>query len=159
MLGIKSQATQQRSESPILDQGLIDSLLANDAYNFLVHQALDAGLKVKRIQAVKAQLLERRKDMEVFRNNAEDQSAVIAQVQKSFTDLEAAYKELVSNIRKTHADFARQQFADVIRISMQPVSASKYIPVAVAGAIGGFIGLALGMGLSILGICIGSKEV
>jgi len=26
---------------PILDQGLIDSLLANDAYNFLIHQALE----------------------------------------------------------------------------------------------------------------------
>jgi hypothetical protein len=159
VLGIKSQAAQQQPEAPLLDQGLIDSLLANDAYNFLVRRALDAGLAVKRIQAEKAQLLERRKDMEVFlKGNAEDQSAIIAQVQKSLADLEAAYKELISNIRKTHADFERQQFADVIRISMQPMTGSKYRPVAVAGAIGAFIGLALGMGLSLLGIYVGGRK-
>ena len=158
VLGIKSQATQQRPEAPILDQGLIDSLLANDASNFLVRQALSAGLEVKRIQAEKAQLLERRKDMEVFLKSGHDnQAAIITQVQHSLTDLEASYKELISNIRKTHADFARQQFADVIAISMQPVTASKYLPVAVAGAIGGFIGLALGMGLSLIGFNLGEK--
>ncbi len=159
VLGIKSQATQQRAESPILDQGLIDSLLANDASNFLVRQALSAGLNVKRIQAEKAQLLERRKDMEIFlKSSNENQTVIIAQVQNSLNDLEAAYKLLISNIRKTHEDFARQQFADVIGISMQPVTGSKYRPVAIAGAIGGFIGLALGMGLSLLGIYFGERK-
>jgi hypothetical protein len=159
VLGIKSQAAQQRPEAPILDQGLIDSLLANDAYNFLVHRALDAGLTVKRIQADKAQLLERRKNMEAFlKNTGEDQSAIIAQVQKSLSDLETSYKELISNIRRTHADFAKQQFADAIRVSMQPVTGSKYKPLAVAGIIGGFLGLALGMGMSLLGIYVGGAK-
>jgi hypothetical protein len=159
VLGSKSQAAQQRPESPILDQGLIDSLLANDAYNFLVHRTLDAGLEVRRMQAGKAQLLERRKSMEMFlKSTGEDQSAIIAQVQKSLIDLEASYKELISNIRMTHADFAQQQFADAIRISMQPVTGSKYRPLAVAGAIGGFIGLALGMGLSLLGVYVGGRR-
>ena len=58
----------------------------------------------------------------------------------------------------TDADFARQQFADAIRISMQPMTASKYRPLAMAGAIGGLIGLALGMGLSLLGIYIGVRK-
>jgi hypothetical protein len=159
VLGIKSQAAQQRPETPILDQGLIDSLLANDAYNFLVHRALDAGLAVKRIQAEKAQLLERRKSMEEFlKGDGKDQSTLIAQVQKSLADLEVSYKELISSIRKTHADFARQQYADAIRISSQPVTASRYRPLAVAGAIGGFIGLALGMGLSLIGIYVGGRK-
>jgi hypothetical protein len=159
VLGIKSQANQQRHESPILDQGLIDSLLANDASNFLVRRALDAGLAVKRIQADKAQLLERRKIMEAFlKNNGEDQSTIIAQVQKSLIDLETSYQELIANIRKTHADFAKQQFADAIQISMQPVTGSQYRPLAVAGAIGGFIGLALGMGLSLMGVYVGSRR-
>jgi len=158
VLGIKSQAAQQRPESPILDQGLIDSLLANDAYNFLVRKALDAGLAVKRIQADKAQLLERRKNMETFlKSTGEDQSAIIAQVQKSLSDLETSYKVLISNIRMTHADFAKQQFADAVRISMQPVTGSKYKPLAVAGIIGGFIGLALGLGLSLLGVYVGRR--
>lgn len=158
VLGIKTQVTQQRSESPILDQGLIDSLLANDAYNFLVHQALNAGLAVKRIQAEKAQLLERRKDMERFLNDTGDQSAVVANVQRSLTDLEVSYKELVSNIRQTHADYVRQQFADVIHISMQPVTDNRYLPLVVAGAIGGFIGLAIGIGLSLLEIYVSGKR-
>jgi hypothetical protein len=159
VLGIKSQATQQRPESPILDQGLIDSLLANDASNFLVRQALSAGLNVKRIQAEKAQLLELRKDMEAFKKSThDDQSAIIAQLQNSLTDLEASYKDLITNIRKTHADFARQQFADVIRISMQPLTGSKYRPMAVVGSIGGLIGLALGIGLSLLGIYLGERK-
>jgi hypothetical protein len=159
VLGIKSQAIQERPESPILDQGLIDSLLANDANNFLVHKSLDAGLAVKRIQAEKAQLLERRKDMERFlKSNVEDQTAIIAQVQRSLIDLEVAYKELIANIRSTQADFARQQFADAIRISMQPVTGGMYRPVAVAGAFGGFIGLALGIGLSLVGIHVGGRK-
>ena len=160
VLGIKSQASQQRPESPILDQGLIDSLLANDASNFLVRRALDAGLKVKRIQALKSQLVGRRKNMEGFlRSNGEDQSVIIAQVQKSLIDLENSYKDLIVSIRKTDADFARQQFADAIRISMQPYTDSRYKAVAVAGAVGGLIGLALGVGLSLLGIFIGARKV
>jgi hypothetical protein len=159
VLGIKSQVTQQRTETPLLDQGLIDSLLANDAYNFLMRRALDAGLTVKRIQADKAQLLERRKSMEEFlKGDGKDQSMIIAQVKKSLADLEVSYNKLVSNIRKTQADFARQQLADAIRISMQPVTGNKYKPLAVASAIGGFIGLALGMGLSLLGIYVGGRK-
>lgn len=56
VLGVKSQATQNRSDAPVLDQGLIDSLLANDATNFLLRRALDAGLKTKGIQAEKNRL-------------------------------------------------------------------------------------------------------
>ena len=138
---------------------MIDSLLANDASNFLVRQALAAGLEVKRIQSEKAQLLERRKNMESFlKSTGDDQSAIITQVQKSLLDLEVSYKELISNIRKTQTDFAKQQFADAIRISMQPITGSLYRSMVVAAAIGGFIGLALGMGLSLLGIYLGGRK-
>jgi hypothetical protein len=159
VLGIKSEATSQRSESPILDQGLIDSLLENDANNFLVRQALTAGLKVKSIQAEKSQLLERRKDLEGFLNaKAEDQSALLAQVERSIGDLRTAYGNLVSNIRKTQADFAKQQYADAIRISMQPTSGSKIRPLAMAGAVGAIMGIGLGIGLSLLGVFIGLRS-
>ena len=104
-------------------------------------------------------MVERRKNMESFlKSTGEDQSAVIAQVQKSLTDLEASYKDLISNVRKTQADFARQQFANAIRISMQPVTGSFYKSMVVAAFIGGFIGLALGVGLSLLGVYIGGKK-
>jgi hypothetical protein len=159
VLGVKSLASQQRPEAPVLDQGLIDSLLANDAENFLVHQALTAGLLVQRIRADKAQLLERRKSMELFlKSDIEGQSAVAAQVQHSLADLEVSYKRLISNIRQTQSDFARQRFADAIQISMQPTTGSRYRPLEIAGAIGGILGLAGGIGLSLLGIFIGEKR-
>jgi hypothetical protein len=159
VLGIKSQAAQQRPEAPILDQGLVDSLLANDAYSFLVHKALDAGLTVKTIQAEKNQLLIRRKSMESFlQAKSEDQSVYITEVQKALNKLETTYQELIGKIRQTQADFARQQFGDAVRISMQPTTDSKFRPLAIAGIIGAFLGLAAGMGLSLLGVYVGGKK-
>jgi hypothetical protein len=153
VLGIKSQANQQRPETPVLDQGLIDSLLANDSTNFLVRQALDAGLKVKRVQADEARLLERRKSMEQFlKSNSEDQSAIDARVKVSLASLEAAYKDLISNIRRTQVDFAKQQFADAIQVTMEPTTSGVYKPLAFGAAAGGFVGFALGMGLSLVGV-------
>jgi len=159
VLGIKTQATQQRSEAPIMDQGLIDSLLANDAYNFLVHKALDAGLAVKAIQAEKNQLLVRRKNMEAFlQAKSEDQSVYVAEVQKALGKLEVAYQELTEKIRETQLDFAKQQFGDAVRISMQPVTDGRFRPIMVSGIIGAFLGLATGMGLSLLGVYVGGKK-
>jgi hypothetical protein len=66
VLGIKSQAAQQRSDSPVIDQGLVDSLLANDANNFLVRKSLEASLKTRRIQSEKAVLQAQRTNMEDF---------------------------------------------------------------------------------------------
>jgi uncharacterized protein involved in exopolysaccharide biosynthesis len=159
VLGIKSQAAQQRPEAPILDQGLVDSLLANDAYSFLVHKALDAGLTVKTIQAEKNQLLIRRKSMESFlQAKSEDQLVYITEVQKALNKLETTYQELIGKIRQTQADFARQQFGDAVRISMQPTTDSNFRPLALYGIIGAFLGLAAGMGLSLLGVYVGGKK-
>jgi hypothetical protein len=155
VMGIKSRVAEQRPETTVLDQGLVDSLLANDAYNFLVHKALDAGLEVTGVQAKIAELSERRKNMEAFLNNENvDQSKVVAQVDKSLEGLETAYNELISNVRKTYADFARQQFADAIRVTMPP-KAYKYLALAISSGIGAFLGLVLGMGLSLQEIYIG----
>jgi hypothetical protein len=153
VLGVKSQAVQARPEAPLLDQGLIDSLLANDAYNFLIHQALEAGLKVRHIQAEKAILLERRKNMDSFlKGSVIDQSLIIAQAKSSLVGMETAYQALISNIRKTHEDYARQQFGDAIRVTMQARTGSFYPGLTLAGIAGLGVGAALGMGLSLLGI-------
>lgn len=153
VLGIKTQATQQRNEATTVDQNLIDSLLANDSYNFLVRQALTAGLKVKDIQAEKAQLMERRKDMERFLNSdTRDQSVMFKRVQQSLGELQDSYNQLILNIRKTHSDFAKQQYADAIRITMPPITSNLYRSLSLAGTIGGLIGLLLGAAFSLLGI-------
>lgn len=153
VLGVKTQAVQSRPDTPLIDQGLINSLLANDAYNLLVREALKAGLKVKGIQAEKAVLLERRKNMLAFlQGNPIDQTAVTEQVQKSLAGVEAAYHTLINNIRRTHEDYERQQFADAVRVSMQATTGSFYRSMALAGIAGLGIGAALGVGLSLLGI-------
>jgi hypothetical protein len=140
VLGVKSQAVQARPETPILDQGLIDSLLANDSYNFLVRQALTAGLTVKRIQSEKAILLERQKSM-----------------QDSLATLESSYSALVEDIRKTNDDFERQRFADAVVLSMEPRTDSTYRRPMIIAVIGGLLGLLTGAGLSLLGIYVAKK--
>jgi len=156
VLGIKSQAAQPRNESPILDQGLIDSLLANDAYNFLVRRALDAGLKVKQIQAEKERLLEVRENMSSFINkNVGDQAQLLSRVDESLKNLEVAYNDLIKSIRDTYTDFARQQYGNSVRLSDQVRTPGMLRPMAISGLVGAFLGLALGAGLSLLGVYLG----
>jgi hypothetical protein len=157
--GIKPQVDRQHTDQPILDQGVIDTLVANDSYNFLVHKALDAALAVGRLQTEKAQWLERRENMESFlKGTSGDQSSIAAQVQQSLSQLEDSYNKLIANIRATCADFSQQQFADAIRISVRPETDNTYKPLSVAGCVGAFVGLALGAGLSLIGVFIGSSK-
>ncbi len=153
VLGVKSQGAQSRPDSPLLDQGLIDSLLANDAYNFLVREALSAGLKLKGIQAEMAVLDERRKAMQAFlAESARDQTVLLATVTKSLDNVQTAYQQLVNNIRATHEDFSSQRYADAVRISMQANTGNFYLGFAKAGIAGIVIGLAIGIGISLIGV-------
>ena len=154
VLDPKSQANQPHSEASTLDQDP-DAPLANNIQGFLVSRAFKAGLKVNQLQADKAQLLEQ---LEALKS-AKDDAGNMAEAQKSLNELEPAYQELIDNIRKTHADFARQQFADAVRVSAG-VETNHGIPrmLALSGATGCFLGLALGMGLSLFGIYLGSSK-
>ena len=159
VFGVKSQVSQTRAETPILDQGLVDSLLANDSYNVMIRSALDASLKVKRLQAEEARVLERRKEMDAaIRETSLDQAASIKEVESSIKVMEGAYDRLINNIRKTHADYAAQQFGDAIRISMQSKTGSVYKDLAIYSVIGVFLGIAAGMGLSLLGVYVGVRR-
>jgi hypothetical protein len=159
VLGVKSQASQPRTNAPIIDQGVIDSLLANDSYGFLVKQALKAGLKVKQVQADKALLLEQIENLKSFsKENISEQGAIIDEVKKSSAALESSYKELINNIKNTHADYSRQIFGDAIRISDQINTDSMVRPILMPGVVGLFLGFAAGAGLSLLGVYIGKKH-
>lgn len=152
-LGVKSETTQQRQDGVVIDQGLVDSLLANDAYNFLVRQALEASLKTRRIQADKAILQERRDTMETFiKSNTAEKTEVLSQFQKSLDGLRKVYDDLMNNIRLTYEDYQHQQYADAIRVSMQASTGSFYLGLAMAAVAGLAIGGTLGVGLSLLGI-------
>jgi hypothetical protein len=157
VMTVKSQAT--RTEGPVVDQSLVDSLLANDSYSFLVRKALDAGLKVKRVQAEKNLWMERKKTMEEFiHGSAPDQSKIVTQVDKSLSILESTYSDLISNIRRTYEDYAQQQFGNAIRVSDSITTEGIARNVAMAGLLGGALGLALGIGLSLLGVYPGLKR-
>lgn len=157
-LGVKSQ-TQQRNDGILVDQGLVDSLLANDAYNFLVRQTLEASLKTRRIQSEKAILQERRDSMEKFiTSNAAEKTEALTQFQNSLNELQKVYDKLISDIRLTYEDYQQQQYADAIRVSMQAQTQSFYRSLALAGIAGFGIGGALGLGLTLLGIGIGRTK-
>lgn len=159
VLGVKSQAAQAKTETPIIDQGLIDSLLANDSYNLLVRRALDAGIKVKEVQAERARLLERRKAIEnVDRGRSQAQSDAISAVQHSLGALEASYKRLIDQIRITEGDYIRQQYSDCVRASDQVSSPGLIKPLLEAFLFGTFLGSILGIALYLLGIHIGCSK-
>jgi hypothetical protein len=148
----RSPADLPHSEPPTLNQDP-DSLLANNTQAFLVIRALQSGLKASQLQADKVQLLEQLEAMKSAKENPGD----MAQAQKSLNELEPAYQELIDQIRKTQADFARQQFANAIRISDAVATTNgAFRMLALTGAVGCFLGLAAGMGLSLLGVYIGS---
>ncbi|HVU16345.1 MAG TPA: hypothetical protein VHD32_05450 [Candidatus Didemnitutus sp.] len=151
-LGIKSQAGNPKPDTTVtVDQGLVDSLLANDSYNFLVHRALDASLNTRRIQAEKAVLQERRASMEAFlKSDLADKADSLGQFQKSYEELKVTYQRLIEDIRKTYEDYQRQQFGDAIRISMQAQTGSFFRRLVMAGIAGAFLGAVLGLGLSLV---------
>lgn len=149
----------QQSLQPLLDQGLIDTLLANDAYNFLVRKALDAGLAVKRVQADKAQLLDRRQRMESFaKGETKDQAEAMATTRTALVELEQNYRDLIGKIRLTLTDFGRQEFGDAIRITMQAQTPSVSSAVLAGTGIGGGIALFASIGLSLLGISMSAIQ-
>lgn len=156
VLASKSAASATRQDSSVvLDQGLIDSLLANDSYNFLVRRALDAGLAVKRLQAEKAVLMERRKSLETFlQSPSQDQSTIIAHLENALKQLENSYHVLIQNIRATQEDFNRQRFADAVRLSANVNTDSAFRRLNVLALLGFSLGVGAGIGLSLLGIYI-----
>jgi len=159
VVGIKSQVPQQRTDTLMLDQGLVDSLLVNDAYNFTMRKALDASLEVKRIQSNMSRIQERRKEFEGLGESLSEATA-IKSADASLKVLMAAYDQLIANIRRTHADYVTQQFANAIRLSDQIYTAGGSVVRAmlIPCAAGFCLGLALGMGLSLLGVYVGAAK-
>lgn len=152
-LGVKSQAGQNRPDSLVVDQGLVDSLLANDAYNFLVRRALEASLNVRRIQSDIAVLRERRDRMDSFlKSDTSSKIENLENFKRSLDAVKRSYESVVNNIRLTYEDWNKQQYSDAIRISMQAKTGSFYRSLAMAGIAGLGIGGSLGLGLSLLGI-------
>jgi hypothetical protein len=152
-LGVKSQTGQQRNDALVVDQGLVDSLLVNDAYNFLVRRVLEASLKTRKIQSEIAILEERRAHMEEFlKSNATEKKETMELFNKSLVEITRTYNGLMKDIRVTYEDYQQQQYGNAIRVSMQTKTSSFYRGLAMAGIAGIGIGGALGVGLALLGL-------
>lgn len=153
VLGVKSQNGPQRADATVVDQGLLDSLLANDAYNFLIRKSLASSLATRSIQAQKIIMLDQKARLATFTTeNLAERIATIAQFNKSLDALKKVYNRLINDIQLTYTDYQKQQFGDAVRISMQTRTESFYRSLAMAGISGLGIGGALGLGLSLLGV-------
>jgi len=153
ILGVKGQLPQPQASTPIIDQGLLDSLLANDSYNMLVRKALDNGVELKQIQNQEAQLLDKRTALNAFlEKDPGDQSAIIKQVRSSLTNLESHYNNLVSSIRRTNDDFIRQQYANAVQISDAVTTRRSILHLIESALIGLILGITAGAGFCLLGI-------
>ena len=153
VLGVKSQNAPQRAEATVVDQGLLDSLLANDAYNFLIRKSLTASLATRGIQSEKSILLNQKANLQSFNEESLAQRIeTIAQFNKSLDALKKVYTRLINDIQLTYTDYQKQQFGDAVRISMQTRTESFYRSLALAGISGLGIGGALGLGLALLGL-------
>ena len=153
VLGVKSQNGPQRADATVVDQGLLDSLLANDAYNFLIRKSLASSLATRSIQAEKIIMLDQKARLATFTTeNLEERIATIAQFNKSLDALKKVYNRLINDIQLTYTDYQKQQFGDAVRISMQTKTQGFYRSLAMAGIAGLGIGGALGLGLALLGL-------
>lgn len=152
VLGVKETLAQPRAGSPIVDEGLIESLVANDSYNMLVRKALDSGIAVKHIQGLEAQLQDQRKILQSFLNkDSSNQAAIIAQVTTSLAAVEEHYNRLIADIRETHADFARQQYANAVRLSDSVRTSGILLRLIESGVLGAFLGVTFGIGIQLVG--------
>ena len=158
VLGIKSQAPANRPDVPLVDQGLIDSLLQNDTTSLLVREALTAGNRLKDIEARRAQVMERRKRMESFLKSNEQRQELLLKANELLTSVKSSYDELMNQIRRTHADFAAQQLGNAVRSVTQVETESVFVPSIVSAVVGGLCGATLGAALSLLGFYFGTNR-
>lgn len=151
VLATKAENLSGKNGQPLLDQAFIDTLLANDAYNFLVRKSLEAGLAVRQVQSEKTQLLERRQRMEKFQStNSDGQASVISSTQTALVQLERDYMDLLKTVRATLHDYGKQEYGDAVRITLQASTPNAINFVLMWAAVGFVVGVALGLGLSLL---------
>lgn len=159
VLGIKSQAVQQKQEAPIVDKNLVDSLLANDSFNFLVRTDLDIGIRQRQLQR-QVDILDQRYEWvaEAAKEPTSDHEREVNAVKDELRSLEPFYLKFVSDIRNEAMDYAQQRFADAIKITDYPRSESLARRIILICAIGAALGCLLGTGLSLLDLCIGKDR-
>lgn len=160
VLGIKSQIASSKTDAPVIDQGLLDSLVANDSYNFLVRKALDAGVRVRSVQAQKQEINSRRLLLEkATLGDSVSSAATREKIDRSIAELKEEYQQLWDRVRRTYEDYTNQRLANTIRITQSPATASLWALIGTCALCGMVLGLLAGVGLILLNIVISSGSV
>jgi hypothetical protein len=149
VVGAKAQMEPSR---PAVDPSLLDTLVANDAYNFLVKKALKTGFDMEHAHAQRLQLEQRIKHIQDLPATP---TASLRAIQVSFDasmkNMETEYDHLIDLIRRTEQDYAAQEYADAVRISSQPYTLTHTTFIIACGLGCLLAGAALGAGLSLIG--------
>jgi hypothetical protein len=150
---VLSAKAQTESNSPIISQNILDTLVASDAYNFLIRKSLDAGIRVQDVHARKEKALNMEKELQDFSEKTQaERAALTGNVNTGLSGLEVKYTHLVNNIKLTYQDYTHQQFADAVRVTMQPESNSIVHALVLPTVIAFFVGLFSGISFSLLSV-------
>uniref|UniRef100_UPI00404B8AAB hypothetical protein n=1 Tax=Cephaloticoccus sp. TaxID=1985742 RepID=UPI00404B8AAB len=110
-----------------------------------------AGLNAKRVQSEIAQLKERRTRLESFSKGAtKEQVTAITQVTAALQNLDKLYQDLLVKIRIVMDDYSKQEYANAVRITLQPKTSSLLMSLIFGAGVGFAIGASLGLGLSLI---------
>ena len=79
-------------------------------------------------------------------------------VDDALARLKVKYDDYLSRVRSTYEDYSKQTLLGSVRMVSAPSTASSLRSLELAGFAGAFLGFALGLGLSLVGL-FGPKEV
>jgi hypothetical protein len=149
---LAGKSALDESRSPILNKEVLDSLIKNDVYGFLVKKTIDAGQRTREIASQRSELEERRKRMETFsRQDYKVRDDLVGEVDKALSALRKDYDQLVALVRDTDADFVRSSLTDAVRVSFGPSTGSSTRSGLIIIGGWGACGVLLGLGLSMVG--------
>lgn len=147
VLGARSPSAKDVPGEAV-DQGLINSIMANDSYSFLVRAALEAGLRTKQIQSERGRWLALRDNIQSFnQSTTRDQTAAFAQAQQSLGELRSSFERLISAVKQTYADYAAITLGESVRVSRSPWTTRSMKKILLASVAGAIMGMALAVGI------------
>ena len=147
---------EQKTFREFLDEAEANIKGPDATYDFAFRKALDAGIRVNGLQSDEARILGQRKRIEAaVSSDSRTEFTQKREVDLSLQPLETAYQKMVIDIRNTYADYARGRIIDAVHIESMATSSGVLWPLVTAGIVGLSLGLAGGIGMSLLRIYVG----
>jgi hypothetical protein len=153
VLARKAPGAGAADGTPTIDHGLIETMIKNDAYGYLVREALQAGQKAREVASQRAAIEDWRQRLEALPEEKEAQrQRLAAGAGAAMAQLKGDYLALIAVIRQTDEDFLARYLADAVRVAHGPVTPPP-APVNLRVVAGWTLaGLLLGLGLGLVGL-------